>query len=160
MPPHTKLTPVVSARICAALAKGNYYKAAARAGGVDYATFWRWLERGAATSSGPYRAFAEAVEEAEAQAERRIVAAWQKHVPTDWKAARDFLARRFPAEWGPRERHEVTGAGGGALEATVHIRAVDYRAAVAPLAPDAEDAAGGVSASGPGGAAEDAKGEA
>ena len=31
----------------------------------------------------------------------------------DWRASAEFLARRFPAEWGRVDRHEITGKDGG-----------------------------------------------
>ena len=51
--------------------------------------------------------FLEAVTRAEAEAELRMIAQWQAQIPRDWRAARDFLARRFPKRWGPNARVEV-----------------------------------------------------
>lgn len=110
-----KLTPEVQGRICDAIRAGNYYEAATAAAGVDYATFRRWLERGAKASGGPFREFCEAVQKAQADAEATVVAQWREQIPANWQAARDFLARRFPGRWGPKERHEITGADGGPI---------------------------------------------
>lgn len=104
----TKLTPHVQKRICDAISAGNYREAAAQYGGVDKATLMRWL----ASDRQPYRDFRDAVIAAEAEAEVRMVAQWQAQIPEDWRAARDFLARRHPDRWGPLEKREVTGAGG------------------------------------------------
>jgi len=115
MPRRTDLTPAVQKRIVDAIKGGNYYEAAAAAGGVDYATFRRWMVRGEDEDDGLYRAFRDAVIEAEAEAEVDIVKQWRSAIPQDWKAARDFLARRQPKRWGPRERHEHSGPDGGPI---------------------------------------------
>jgi len=31
-----------------------------------------------------------------------MVAQWQKHMPEDYRAIRDFLERRYPERWGKR----------------------------------------------------------
>lgn len=105
----TKLTPAVQQRIVSAVAAGNYYEAACVYGGVDYRTFLRWMQRGEKAKSSIYGQFCQTVREAEAEAEVRMVAQWQQQIPENWPAARDFLARRFPDRWGPKERHIVEG---------------------------------------------------
>jgi len=105
----TKFTLSTQTRIIEAIAGGNYYEAACASAGVDYATFRRWMQRGQKAKDGPYREFCDAILKAEAEAEVRIVAQWQQQIPENWPAARDFLARRFPDRWGPKERHIVEG---------------------------------------------------
>jgi len=36
-----------------------------------------------------------------------IVAQWRKQIPENWQAARDFLARRFPEHWAPKEHGQI-----------------------------------------------------
>src|SRR5262245_56995248 len=92
----SKLTAAVERSICSAIAGGTTYAVACAFAGVDVSTVRRWL-----SSPAPRcRAFRRAVERAEAEVEVRAVAIWQKHIPDDWRAARDFLARRFPQRWG------------------------------------------------------------
>ena len=112
----TKLDAATQVRIVQAISAGNYYEAASVYGGIDYSTFRLWMQRGEAASSGLFRDFFEAVKRAEAEAEVRTVAQWQAQVPEDWRAARDFLARRYPSRWGPTEHHEVTGKDGGPMQ--------------------------------------------
>jgi transposase len=100
----TKLTPEVQERLCEAIAAGNYYEPACAYAGVAYSTFMHWKTQGETAKSGPYRQFLEAVKEAEAKAEMRMVEQWRSQMPEDWRAARDFLARRFPGRWGPKEQ--------------------------------------------------------
>jgi hypothetical protein len=114
-----KLTAQVQDRICNAIRAGNYYEAACKYAGISRQTFWNWLERGGKARSGKFKDFYEAVKQAEAEAEVRIVAQWQKSIPESWQAARDFLARRFPERWGPKEKHELTGKDGGAIKQEV-----------------------------------------
>jgi transposase len=110
-----KLTPERQARICQAIAAGNYYEAAAAYGGVHYAIFRMWMVRGEKEKSGKFHDFCEAVHKAEADAEITLVAQWKARAPEDWRAARDFLARRFPDRWGPKDKHEVSGKDGAPL---------------------------------------------
>jgi hypothetical protein len=51
----------------------------------------------------------------------RALASWQAAIPGDWRAARDFLARRHPDRWGSRERHELTGADGSPIHFTLNL---------------------------------------
>lgn len=104
----TKLTPAVQNKIVTAISAGNYYEAACQYAGIDYATFRRWIEKGEDGKNKMYSDFCEAVKQAEAQAEVRIVAQWQSQIPQNWQAARDFLARRYPKRWMPREAVEST----------------------------------------------------
>jgi hypothetical protein len=139
----TKLTPAVQQRLVQAVADGNYREAACAYAGIGWSTFSRWMQRGEAARSGPFRELWEAIQEAEAEAEFRVVGQWQQQIPENWQAARDFLARRYPERWGPKERREVTGKDGGPLEqhvqvsgeSVIEVRAVDYRQATAVLRP-------------------------
>lgn len=98
----SKLTPEVQKRLTEAIKAGNYYEAACGFAGIGYSTFRRWMLRGEKAKSGKYRQFWEAVTRAELEAEVRMVAQWQKHMPEDYRAIRDFLERRFPDRWGRR----------------------------------------------------------
>lgn len=116
----TKLTPKVAEQICQAIRAGNYYEAAVAFAGVEYRTFRYWMERGEKASSGIFFQFFQDVRKAEADAEVRIVAQWQQQIPENWQAARDFLARRHPDRWGPKEKHELTGKGGAPIEHNIN----------------------------------------
>lgn len=121
-----KLTPEIQEALCASIRAGNYYVAACARAGVDYSTFLRWLRKGRKAASGPYCQFCRAVERAKGEAEEEVVRMWVGQIPDNWQACRDFLARRFPKRWGPKETHEVTGKGGEPLrviEEVVFVRA-------------------------------------
>lgn len=109
----TKLTPELQERLTEAIRAGNYYEAACGYAGIHYSTFRRWMDTGERAKSGKFREFYEAVTRAEQEAEVRMVAQWQKHMPEDYRAIRDFLERRYPERWARQNkmdmRQEVTG---------------------------------------------------
>lgn len=117
----TKLTPQVQEKIIQAISAGNYQDIAARYAGVDPATFYRWMEKGASDQAPEnYRKFREAVESAKAQAEVRSVTLIQRAAQNGtWQAAAWYLERSAPQRWSRYGRVEVTGAGGGALSVEV-----------------------------------------
>lgn len=107
----SKLTPEVRRRLISAITAGNYYQTACQFAGIGYSTFRRWMERGQNAKTGQYREFWEEVTRAEAEAEARMVAQWQAQIPEDWRAARDFLARRYPERWAQKERIDLAHSG-------------------------------------------------
>jgi len=111
----TKLTQEVQDRFLEALRVGNFYEACCGYAGIDYGTLRQWMIKGG-QGKQPYANFRQAVLKAEADAEARIVANWQQHIPSDWRAARDFLGRRHADRWGPRDKVEHSGPGGAPLQ--------------------------------------------
>jgi hypothetical protein len=71
-----------------------------RHAGLDQNTFWRWMKADAA--------FAALVEQAEAEAEMVCVTTIGRaaQVPATWQAAKWWLERRRPAQWGRRRRSD------------------------------------------------------
>jgi len=63
--------------------------------------------KGEKQSTGQFREFCEAVRGAEAEIEIRLVATWRQAAVEDWKAAAEFLSRRFPDRWSPSTRVRV-----------------------------------------------------
>jgi hypothetical protein len=96
----TKLNPATEKRLLEALRDGATYKAACAHAGIDYKTFRSWILRGEEKKSGKFRRFLEAVEKAEHEAEMKCIKAWVSKIDEDWRAAKEFLERRFPEEWG------------------------------------------------------------
>ena len=106
----SKLTPEVTKRLTEAIRAGNYYEAACAYAGIAYSTFREWMVKGEKAKSGKYREFMEAVKKAEHEAEVRMVAMWQKHMPDNWQAIATFLERRYPERWG-RKRLDIEHSG-------------------------------------------------
>src|SRR5262249_7464571 len=119
------LTHEVAKRICDAIAAGNYYKAACTYAGIGYSTFLKWMKWGNKGRRGKFREFRRAVEKAKAECEVAIVAQWRAQTPDNWQAGRDFLARRYPERWGPKDRHEVVGGRGGPVRLQIVEEIVD-----------------------------------
>ncbi|HLY26925.1 MAG TPA: hypothetical protein VKQ72_11340 [Aggregatilineales bacterium] len=99
--------------IFANLKGGNYFTVACRQAGVNVRTAQRWLALGkaglgAVTKDGhvcreEHVWFYELCMTAIAEVEGRVIECWMQQIEKgDWRAARDFLAWRFPNRWGNR----------------------------------------------------------
>jgi hypothetical protein len=121
----SKLTDDLQKRLCGAIAAGNYRQPACKSVGIDYSTFLRWMQKGKRAKGGQFREFRSAVLKAEAEAEVRTVAQWQKHMPESPQECRHFLARRYPQRWGVTTRHEGTAREGVPRRVGTGVRAED-----------------------------------
>ncbi len=75
-----------------------------------------------------FREFFAAVEKARSESEVRNVMYIQRAAQDGtWQAAAWFLERSFPRKWGRKDRHEVTGADGGALKIAVSTDELEER---------------------------------
>jgi transposase len=130
----SKLTDELQRTIVEALRAGNYRETTAAFAGIAVSTLYHWLERGeaeradeddariAAEAEGheyvlpedrPFAEFSEACTRAEAEAEVHAVATLRKHMSQDaegdWRAAVEYLRRRYTRRWSATERLEVEG---------------------------------------------------
>ena len=105
----SKLTPDRRKALIDAIKAGNHIVRACHFAGIDKSTFYKWKKKAADARSGEFVDFIKEIEEAESQAQIRMVAQWQAQIPHDWRAAREFLARRFPDEWSSLEKREISG---------------------------------------------------
>jgi hypothetical protein len=96
----SKLTPETTERLLQALRIGSSYEAACAYAGIDYSTFRKWMQKGERAKSGRFFEFFKLVKRAELEAELLCVRSWIKQIPEDWRAAKEFLERRFPERWG------------------------------------------------------------
>ena len=95
-----KYTPQAVERIVRALLQGATYQLAASYGGIHYDTFNEWRKR--------YPEFSDAVKSAEAGA----AVGWLEQIEQaaasgTWQAAAWKLERRYPEDWGRRERVDL-----------------------------------------------------
>jgi transposase len=133
----TKLTPEVQDKLVNAIKVGATYEHAADYAGIDYSTLRRWIEKGQKAKSGPFCELCDAIKRAEGGA----VVWWSTQIDLaakegNWQAAAWKLERRYPEIYGRRVQSvEHSGKGGKPIE----VRAIDYRQAIAPLAPDEDD---------------------
>lgn len=87
---------------------GNYAEVAARACGINKATFHEWLLKGG-RGIEPFRALADAVESAAAQAEVRDVVLIGEAAKRQWQAAAWRLERKNYKRWGRKDALELAG---------------------------------------------------
>jgi hypothetical protein len=134
------LTQEVSDRICLAISNGMFLTQAARLAGVSKNVINNWLQR-AAEGDEDYQAFAEKFEEAELKSEAALIKIWKDAAPSDWRAAKELLAKRFPERWSDHAgRKAVLGdddgvirAGFGGLKIFIHLDPEPSEALPAPL---------------------------
>jgi hypothetical protein len=50
-----------------------------------------------------------------------MVETWKKAAPEDWRAAKEFLARRYPERWSDRPAPEGLANGMQAFQINIHI---------------------------------------
>jgi len=116
----TLLTPEVQEKICEHLRLGNFFEIACEAAGVSASTGYDWRRRGEGRAKNRpcnelYAAFVNAVNEAERKAEQQQAARFYMAGKDDWRAAAEFLARRYPGRWSETRRQEISGPGGKEL---------------------------------------------
>jgi len=104
----TKLTPGVRDSIIEAIRNGCYIHVAARAAGINPATFWDWIKYGEQQTSGVYHDFYDLVKTAEAACEAESIRIIQNAGLTTWTARAWFLERKYPERWARRERIDTT----------------------------------------------------
>jgi len=116
----TLLTPEVQQKIIEALLLGNFFEIACEVAGVAARTGYEWRQRGEGRAkhrpcNEVYAQFAHAVNEAEHKAEQQQAARFYMAGKDDWRAAAEFLARRYPGRWSETRRQEISGPGGKEL---------------------------------------------
>ena len=127
MPRPTKLTREIIQSIAANIyPAGNYFEVACELAGISKQTGYDWMamaehrkRRRPGIDAELLSELLDAVNRANAQVESAAVTHWRSAFATDWKAAREYVVRRFPERWNIPVRQEVTGAGGG--EITVKV---------------------------------------
>jgi len=118
----SKLTEESERIILEEIRAGSFYEIACKQAGISERTLRNWMNRGkkelerVAQSPGRrvrrseriYVNFFKNVLEAEAFSEDELVKLWRRAAPKDWKAAAEFLARRYPERWSPTRKVQLT----------------------------------------------------
>ena len=100
MPRPTKYTPETVSKILEAISTGASYEHAAAYGGISYETFRTWREE--------FSAFSVAIKKAEAEAlVGRLEVIDNAAIDGSWQAAAWWLERKYPDQWGRRDRLEL-----------------------------------------------------
>jgi transposase len=109
----TKLNLKLQEAICKHIASGMYPSKAAILEGLGERTYYTWMQRGREEKQGKYKHFQQAVKKAESVAETVYLEQIRKASTGEetgnpvWQAAAWYLERRYPDEWGRRERVDV-----------------------------------------------------
>lgn len=91
---------------------GATITAVAKALGVSRETIHRWLREGEKQQEGLMHDFYEAFNRAEAKAIARNVAIIQRSAQSgNWQAAAWWLERKYPEEWGKRDKLDMHAKG-------------------------------------------------
>lgn len=102
--PSTIGNPELVQQLLAAIRDGNYRETACRAAGISKQTFYNWLKRAEHGDEAAIR-FVDALEKAEAEAERETVSNVRSasKLPQFWAAGMTYLERKYPDRWGRRQ---------------------------------------------------------
>jgi hypothetical protein len=109
----SKFSLEIQRAIVESLRGGNYLEPSAEAAGVSRQTVLEWIRRGEGrddrSCEPEFEAFALAVRQARAEAERNAVRALTAAMPEDWRAAEAWLKRARPDRWTDRQQvqHDV-----------------------------------------------------
>jgi len=94
-----KLTYEMINKICDAIRMGVPAIVACRSVGISKDTYYRWIKYGKERKSKIFSDFYDALEEADADAEKRLVQILYQYSFSDWRAALEILKRRFRDRW-------------------------------------------------------------
>ena len=111
----SKLSPTLINSICEGIEKGNYVTTICKSLQIHEETYYGWLREAKTKSpqSLQYK-LKQRVEESEAKREENAVRAWVNHFDTDWRAPKEFLARRHSDKWGAEPTQiELSGSDKG-----------------------------------------------
>lgn len=136
----TILTPEIQKDLISVIAAGNYYVTACNYIGLAESTFYSWLKRGeeeilrildleesAGKPQEPdedeviYVEFLDAIKKADAGAEIEALLKVKSAYGDSWQAAMTFLERRHSSRWRKKERLELTGDDGDAIQVHVYL---------------------------------------
>lgn len=112
-----KLTEQVTAHLVEAVQVGAFLHDAADYAGISRETLRQWLDQGkAAADAGedsPQAALWGTLQQTQAATKIAVMKHWygKSTRGKGFLAARDWLARRWPEEWGPREHQTITHDG-------------------------------------------------
>lgn len=108
----TKLTPELQKQIIQYVKEGVSFHDACIALGIDESTFYKWKQRGLKSKSGIYFEFVKGIHKAEHEAKVWRILTVAKGEKEDPRLALEMLARKYPKEFGRKDRHEITGEEG------------------------------------------------
>jgi len=108
----TKLTPELKDKIIEYVREGVSFHDACVALGIGESTLYHWKQKGKKQKYGKYRQFLEEITKAEHEAKVWRILTVAKGEKEDPRLALEMLARKYPKEFGRKDRHEITGEDG------------------------------------------------
>ncbi len=116
----SKFTPEVIGELERNISAGLPYEVACKLSGIAYSTYRNWVIAAEGKDADPdLLDFLERVRRAETRAEATLIARWLNKTADDWRASRDYLARRWPERWA--SKMEIAGPQGGPVEHAVRV---------------------------------------
>jgi len=113
----SKLTKELIEKAAVLIEMGNYQKHVAQALGVSEETWYRWLREGERAKNGLKRQFYESIKKAEGRAIARHVSLIHQAAQNgNWQAAAWLLERRYPQEWGRKDKFDFSSDGNLRIE--------------------------------------------
>jgi hypothetical protein len=114
------------AKIVALLRQGSHFNPACWIAGVPPRTARQWRELGrlevgersanGSVANADHVWFEQEIQRALGELEHEVVGHWLSATAENWQAARDFLARRFPQQWGNTEQRQIEVRGAQQME--------------------------------------------
>lgn len=110
--PRTKLNRELIKMAAQLIESGNYITDVCKALRVSREAFYAWLRKGEKAEEGLEKELYDAIKEAEGRAIARNVALIQKAAQNgNWQAAAWWLERKYPKEWGRKDKFDFGGQG-------------------------------------------------
>ena len=116
----TKLNEEAIDSICTSIRGGLWAKQACILAGINQNTYYEWKKEGITHReegrNTKHVKFLDALEEAEADLEAMLI---QRVLEEDKRGPLEILKRRCSARWGDKSTQELSGPGGGPIQATI-----------------------------------------
>ena len=107
-----KLNEQLITQACEHIRNGVPQKYVAQYLGISEHTWYEWLKHGEEQKKGIYSQFKQSVKKAQAEAIAKNVQLIQKAAITNWQAAAWWLERRYPKEFGRKDRMDMSSNDG------------------------------------------------
>jgi hypothetical protein len=125
----SKLTKPLIKKLCKFMTIGCTYREACYAVGINYSTFRSWLVKGEmlcstgekiAGEDALFLDLMEAYKRAEALFKLRCLVIINRQMPNSWQCAMTMLERKYPDEWGRKDRTDMTNLKDEGIKVTIH----------------------------------------
>jgi hypothetical protein len=125
----SKLTKPLIKKLCKYVQIGMALKDASYAVGINYSTFRSWIVKGenlyasgeeTADEDALFLELIEAYKKAESIWKLRCLSVIHRQMPDSWQCAMTCLERKYPDEWGRKDRSDVGALKDEGIKVTIH----------------------------------------